>query len=134
MSETNILREILLALGSRPDVRLFRNHTGAGWTGRLVARNGRNVVLQDARFCNFGLAPGSSDLIGWQSVMITPDMVGHCFARLLAIEVKARGRVTKQQRDFLRVANEMGAAAGVARSVEDALALLLTKEGKEHDA
>ena len=38
MSETEVMRAILAALGARPDMRIFRNHVGAGWTGRLAAR------------------------------------------------------------------------------------------------
>ncbi|GIX10341.1 hypothetical protein [Elioraea sp.] len=124
MSEAEVLRAILSALGARPDMRVFRNHVGAGWTGRLVARTARRIVLEDARHCTFGLAPGSPDLIGWRSLIVTPEMVGRRIARFVAIEAKARGRLTAGQNGFLAVAGGMGAIAGVARSAEDARALI----------
>lgn len=123
-SEAEVLRAIMAALGARPDVRIFRNHVGAGWTGRLVARSGRRVVLEDARHCTFGLAPGSPDLIGWRSLIVTPEMVGRRIARFVAIEAKARGRLTSGQDSFLGVARAMGALAGIARSADDARVLI----------
>jgi hypothetical protein len=119
----------LAALGSRPDVRLFRNHVGAGWTGRSVTSSNREIVmLFDAQRCTFGLAPGSSDLIGWRSIEITPDMVGKRVAVFVAIETKSpRGRLTTEQRAFIDTAKKMGALAGVARSVDDATKILEVK-------
>lgn len=124
MTEADVLRAIITALGALPDVRIFRNHVGAGWTGRLVAGSGRRVVLEDARHCTFGLAPGSPDLIGWRSVTVTPEMVGRRVARFVAIEAKARGRLTQGQDSFIAIAGAMGAIAGVARSADDARALI----------
>jgi hypothetical protein len=128
-SESDLLRMTLTALGSRPDVRLFRNHVGAGWTGRAVTSScGSLVMLSDAQRCTFGLAPGSSDLIGWRSIEITPDMVGQRVAVFVAIETKSpRGRVTPDQHAFLDTAKRMGALAGVARSVDEATTIMEVK-------
>jgi hypothetical protein len=130
-SESDLLRMTLAALGSRHDVRLFRNHVGAGWTGRAITSSRREIVMiANAQRCTFGLAPGSSDLIGWRSIKITPDMVGKHVAVFVAIETKSpRGRLTPEQRAFIETAKRMGALAGVARSVEEATTIL---EGK-HD-
>jgi hypothetical protein len=106
MSETAGLQEIRLALGLLPGLRLFRNNVGV-----LRDREGRAV--------RFGLAPGSSDLIGWRTVTITPDMVGQKVAVFTALEVKAPGgthKVTAEQRRFLDVVEAAGGIAGVARS------------------
>jgi hypothetical protein len=111
MNEMNRLRAIMLGL-STPGVRLFRNNCGA---------------LKDAegRLIRYGVAnPGGSDLIGWRSVTVTPDMVGQNLAVFLAIEVKGeRTRVTDQQRNFLDRVKADGGLAGVARTVEDAKAI-----------
>lgn len=123
-SEAEVLRAIMAGLGARSDMRIFRNHVGAGWTGRLVAGSGRRVVLEDARRCTFGLAPGSPDLIGWRSFTVTPEMVGRRIARFVAIEAKARGRLTAGQDAFLGVARATGAMAGVVRSPDEARALI----------
>ena len=61
--ETNIQQRIRLALGTREDVRLFRNQVGQ----LPDPRTGRPV--------QFGLAKGSADIVGWKTVEVTPDMV-----------------------------------------------------------
>jgi hypothetical protein len=111
MNEMNRLRAIMLGL-STPGVRLFRNNCGA-------------LKDADGRLIRYGVAnPGGSDLIGWKSVTITHEMVGQKLAVFLAIEVKGeRTRVTDQQRNFIERVRLDGGLAGVARSVEDALAI-----------
>ena len=70
----------------------------------------------------YGLQPGSSDLIGWRTVTITPDMVGQRIAVFTSIEVKTpTGRVKPEQQQWLDAVQAAGGIAGVARSVEDAL-------------
>lgn len=111
MNEMNRLRAIMIGL-STPGVRLFRNNCGA-------------LKDADGRLIRYGVAnPGGSDLIGWKSVTITPEMVGQKLAVFLAIEVKGeRTRVTDQQRNFIERVRLDGGIAGVARSVDDALAI-----------
>jgi len=102
------MRSIQIEHGTRDDTRLFRNNTG---------------VLQDKRgtHVRFGLCPGSSDLIGWKSVVITPDMVGKRVAVFTAIETKtAKGAVRINQHLFIKAVREAGGKAGVARTMEDA--------------
>jgi hypothetical protein len=110
-SEQSIQQHIRLTC-SRGPVRLYRNNCG---------------VLQDRRGVpvRYGLQPGSSDLIGWRTVTITPDMVGQRIAVFTSIEVKtATGRVKPEQQQWLDAVQAAGGIAGVARSVEDAQALL----------
>ena len=112
--ETQIQSAIRLAVSSRcPDVVLFRNQTGAlrdPRTGRLIA---------------FGLSPGSPDLVGWRSVLITPEMVGRRFAVFCGIEVKTpTGRVRPDQAHWLDKLDNAGGLAGVARSADAAVELL----------
>jgi hypothetical protein len=105
MTEAEILRDILIALGARKDVRLFRNSVGLA----RDTRTGAHV--------RFGLALGASDLIG---IVRTPR--GGLF---LALEVKSeRGRVTEEQNRFLAVIGEMQGVARVVRSVAEALAVI----------
>ena len=111
MSEQQIQQEIRLAL-SRGPVRLWRNNTGA-------LRDQRGQLVR------YGLCQGSSDLIGYRSVTITPDMVGQQVAVFCAIEVKApRGRVTTEQEAFLQLVADAGGISAVARSVSDAVAAI----------
>jgi hypothetical protein len=126
MTESQIQAEILRALGSRPDVRLFRNSCGVGWSGQLVRRIDNLVTLANARPVRYGLTPGSADLIGWQHITVTPEMVGRKLAVFASIEVKAaHGRLTPEQDNWRRVLQSAGGAAGVARSVAEAAGILL---------
>ena len=107
MSERTLLRTILREFGSRPHMRLFRNNVGV-------------AVYPDGSRVAYGLCPGSSDLIGFQTTLITPEMVGQSIARFVAIEVKGpHTRLEAEQRNFLRVVSEAGGTAILARSLDD---------------
>lgn len=112
-AETQLQQQIRLALGTRPDARLFRNQVGSlpdPRTGRLVT---------------FGLAKGSADLIGWRTVVVTPDMVGRRLAVFTSIEIKTpTGKLRADQQAWLTAVEGAGGIAGVARSVTDAEQLL----------
>ncbi|HXF44895.1 MAG TPA: hypothetical protein VNK91_02135 [Burkholderiaceae bacterium] len=125
MAESRLLRDIQLAAADR-GVRLFRNNTGNGYVGTLVRRlPSGEAVLRDWRRIQFGLCPGSADLIGWRSLTITPDMVGKRIAQVVAIEAKTGDtRATAEQLAFLRAVLEAGGVSGIARSVAAARALI----------
>jgi hypothetical protein len=107
MSEAAIQQDIRLALGQTPGLRVFRNNVGA-----IKDRNNRLV--------RYGLCTGSADLIGWQSVIITHDMVGQRFARFVSIEVKTpTGRLSPEQETWQAAVQKAGGIAVVARSVDD---------------
>ena len=111
MTEQQIQQHIRLACG-KGDCRLFRNNTGT-----LKDANGRPV--------QFGLCKGSADLIGWRTIAITPDMVGQQVAIFLSIEVKTpNGRLRPEQQQWLDAVQAAGGMAGIARSVEDAHAIV----------
>jgi hypothetical protein len=108
MSETNIQNQILAAIGSRADCRLFRNHVGR---------------VQDAhgRWHTFGLCPGSADLIGWRALTITQDHVGKTVAVFLSIEVKTpTGKARPEQIRWLKAVQAHGGISMVARSAQEA--------------
>ncbi len=114
MSETAILQAVRLAL-SRAGVVIFRNQVGA---------------LRDAddRVVRFGLCPGSSDLIGWRSVTITPEMVGQRVAVFTACEVKTpTGRTRPEQTHFLATVRDAGGIAMLVRSAEEAAQVLASQ-------
>jgi hypothetical protein len=112
MSEAAIQQDIRLALGQTPGLRVFRNNVGA-----IKDRNNRLV--------RYGLCTGSADLIGWQSVVITPAMVGQRFARFVSIEVKTpSGRLSPEQETWQAAVQKAGGIAVVARNVEDVRFLL----------
>ncbi len=89
--ETYIQSEIIRTVDKLNNVRLFRNNTG---------------MLNGIRF---GLCVGSSDLIGFQSIMVTPEMIGQKLAVFTALEVKtAKGKATPAQTKFIEMVRVFG--------------------------
>jgi len=117
VQEKEIQAEVLLAIGALPGVRIFRNHVGLGWSGKLVSKVGDRVTLDNARPAKFGLCTGSADLIGWIS---DGDI-----ARFLSIELKRpSGRRSPEQENWERVVARSGGIAGFVTSAEEALELV----------
>ena len=112
--ETKIQQEIRLALGTDPNVRLFRNQVGQ----LPDPRTGRPV--------QFGLAKGSADLVGWKTVTITPEMLGTEIAQFVSLEVKTqKGRLSSAQKVWAAYVQRAGGLVGVCRSTEEAERFLL---------
>jgi hypothetical protein len=126
--ETATMRNIQKAVTVDGDTRLFRNTVGQAFQGRLAEIDGRRVLL-DPRPIKFGLVVGSSDLIGWRSVVVTPEMVGQRIALFAAIEVKEDdgGDGTEGQTRFLEVVKVAGGISGIARNPEQAFEVLRGK-------
>lgn len=127
--ESTIMKACAKAVSSE-SCKIFRNNVGKGWIGKskYINYEGQyfckrgDVIIRNARRFESGLCEGSSDLIGWRSVEITPDMVGKKIAVFTAIETKtACGKASKPQERFLNAVKIMGGFAGVARSEKDAL-------------
>jgi len=114
MSEFQTLRDIVLACSNR-DTRLW--HMQAG----------KFRALHSDAIIHVGV-PGMSDLFGPRSVTVTQDMVGRRIAVFCAIEVKSpTGRTARNQLDLIHVVENLGGYAGVARSVDEARAILRLK-------
>jgi hypothetical protein len=97
MTETALVSAVLLALGQRTDLRVWRQNTGA-----LKDSNGRLV--------RYGLV-GSGDISG--------ILAG---GRRLEIECKVgKGRQSEHQRAFGEMIQRYGGVYLVVRSVEDAV-------------
>ena len=111
-SESSIKHIIRTKLSENPSIRLFNNSVG-------VVKDRQGNVFQ------FGLAPGSSDLIGWCSRVVTTADIGKKIAQFLAIEVKSpTGKLSPIQRNFLVAVSCGGGLSGVARNTEQALEIL----------
>ena len=125
--EAIVQNKIRLALGRIPGLRLFRQNVGKFWTGKkergpgVVTLGPQDVVLRNARPVQAGLCVGSSDLIGWQRIEVTPDMVGKRIAVFVALEVKGpRTRTRKEQLNFVQQVVDAGGKAGIVRSADEA--------------
>lgn len=114
MTANDITKESM-RLATALGARLFRNNTG------------RTKTADGKRWIQFGIPStgGGSDLLGWTPTLITADMVGSTVAVFTAVEIKAgRDRLTLKQKAFIAKVKKDGGIAGVARSVDDAGALL----------
>lgn len=132
MSEKTLLDRIILALSPK-GARIFRQNVGTGWSGkaekiatrRPVMCNPGDVVVRNARLLRAGLCVGSSDLIGWMPVQVTPAMVGQTVAVFTAIEVKTENvRATPDQVRFVNAVAACGGISRVVWSEEEALEAL----------
>lgn len=113
MKETNIMRLDMIEQSEDKEsfnfiknskekyTRLFRNNIG-----KLETKYGRRV--------NFGLFKGSSDNIGWESIIVTPDMVGKRIAIFKAVESKTpEGKLKPEQENFLNKVKIFGGIAEI---------------------
>lgn len=111
MTEAKTQAEIRLE-ARKHRCRLFRNSKGVFYTKDLQRQIEAGLI-----------APGSSDLIGWTEVEITPDMVGKSVAVFTALEVKKRLAKkfehcgTEDQRNFIEQVRKAG---GIGEFCDDA--------------
>ncbi|MBR6617943.1 MAG: VRR-NUC domain-containing protein [Oscillospiraceae bacterium] len=119
MKEHEIQNQI--RIGTADQVTLFRTNAGTFWQGKRVYSKefGQDVLINLRRVD--GLPDGYSDLSG----------VRHSDGKAVFLEVKTpTGTVRPAQNRFIKRMRELGAIAGVCRSVEDAMELI---GGTYHD-
>lgn len=103
MSEGKILKKLQLLFTS-VGARVFRNNVGL-----FETKDGRKVRT--------GLCVGSSDLIGWTPMVVTPEMVGKRVAIFTSIEVKTKN--TKTTPIQLAWHQAVNTAGGIAMIEQD---------------
>lgn len=135
--ETNISQNCKVEASKR-GARVFRNNRGLFLTIDAIVVIERAIksfglkgvidVLKSGRLrkVRAGLeAPGASDLIGWQTVTITPEMVGKNVALFVAAEVKQPGKyASAEQKNFIQNVKQAGGIAGIVHSPEEMAALV----------
>jgi len=87
-------------------------------------RNGAHHIIEviDPRWQSFGLfSPGGFDCLGWQTVTITPDMIGERVAVFTAIDAKtdAYNKLSDKQQNFARLVLDAGGRPYIARKRTD---------------
>lgn len=116
---------------------LFRLNTGKAWMSSLGPkgvhrlRDG-SLQIEAPRPVAIGYAMtsgepvvGASDLHGWTTIEITPDMVGRKVAVYTSLESKSdTGRPTAKQRDWIDGVRRAGGIAGVVRSPADGIEII----------
>lgn len=121
MNEHDLQSLIRVALST--EGTFFRSNVGTGWTGDTVIKqqNG-DIFIKKARPFSSGMVVGFPDIFGAVPVTITPDMVGQTVAIFAGIEVKTpTGRIRPEQQHFIDFMRSIGARAGIARSIEQAV-------------
>ncbi len=111
--ERRLINQVLLSLPENK--RLIRINAGTGWSGKIVKHDQEILILKNPRPFH-GVPAGWPDLIGWETVEITSDMVGKKVAVFCAEEIKATGDLTDQQKKVKKLILEMG---GIYRIVRD---------------
>jgi hypothetical protein len=114
MDEHSIQNQIRIHVSQNKLGVLFRANVGEGWTGDRMERNSDgSITIYNPRRLKTGLPIGFSDLFG-----VTNS------GKAVFIEVKSpTGRVRAEQERFIKRMAEMGAYAGVARSVDDVVTI-----------
>ena len=112
MTETALVKRILLRIVSRPDCRVWRSNTGMAYAP--LTQRGRDALKAltargDIRPIHYGV-PGQGDISG--------ILKG---GRRLELEAKSEtGRLEKDQVDFGKMVNGLGGVWREVRSEEDA--------------
>lgn len=110
-----------IRLGLLGKATMFRNNVGTAWIGDATKLKDGSILIRNPRILHAGLCAGSSDLIGWRSLTITPEMVGGRIAVFAALEVKSKtGRATAGQKNFCDRVIQAGGLAGIVKSLDDA--------------
>lgn len=133
MLETPNLKSIwMAAVGAARAVgaqlSLFRTNSGKAWlagAGKPYRLPDGSMVVPGARPVALGLGlvngdpvAGQSDLNGWLSMVVTPQMVGQRIAVFTALEAKRTegGRTSGDQLNFVNQVTQAGGIAGVANT------------------
>jgi hypothetical protein len=113
--EKEIAREHLQTLGV--DQRRARISCGSAWVSDKVLHVKRptevklfpgDIVLRGGRAFH-GAPAGTADYVGFDSVVVTPDMVGQRVAIFAADEIKSpRDRLSKLQKRFKAMVIRLG--------------------------
>lgn len=122
MREADIQNQIRLAISQHNLGVSFRTNVGQAWQGDEVIKNpDGSITIKNPRPFKTGLPPGFSDLL-----VISPlSIAGLTIAQASFIEVKTpKGRPTEDQLNFIEQMQRLGAKAGVARSVDQAIQIL----------
>jgi hypothetical protein len=119
MTETDSMRRTMIAACSHA-MRLLRNQVG------------RYRILRDdgsTQWLTTGLVPGSGDLIGWRTIVVTPEMVGRRLAVFTSVEMKKpkSGKHEPDQISWAEAVNNAGGIAVFATSEHEAISKVLSR-------
>lgn len=121
-AEARLEREILLDLGTVPDLCLYRNEVGQGHPaiiGRLIRQTLARRV--DPEICREVLDILNRNRITYGLGVGSPDLVGAVAGVAIGMELKTpTGRLSDEQTQYHEAARRRGCIVEVVRSVDDA--------------
>lgn len=131
--ERKVINEILTSIDPKTE-RLFRINAGMAWAGEIVKHTGGLLVLRNPRPFH-GAPPGTPDVCGFKSIVITPEMIGKRIAVFVGVEVKANeknpdAKLRRAQKMAAKLLTRLGA---IYRVVSDASEADLKLEYSEFD-
>jgi len=98
-----------------PLQRRFRINAGSAWSGEVVKQTDNFIILKNPRRF-IGAPTGWPDLCGWDSVKITPEMVGQKISVFVGEEFKTpHVRMSKEQTIFGKLLLRMGGIFKIVR-------------------
>lgn len=123
----------VLAAVSRTAARVFLNPVGHGIAGKAERINVAgpvhlqpgDYVVRFGQRIEYGLTPGSGDIIGITPHVVTAADVGRTLGIFTSLEVKTgTGRLEPHQRQWIEVIRSLGGIAEEVRSEAESLAAL----------
>ncbi len=93
-------------LNQGPNKRLFKTDAGASYQGEVVKHDGQILILKNPRKLA-GLPAGWPDLTGFESITITPNMIGKKIAVFVGEEIKAGSDTMKPAQKKMQKLIEM---------------------------
>lgn len=89
---------------------LYNNETGTAYTSNEVYRQGRDVILKNARVVKYGLlGVGGPDLIGMTILEVTTEMVGMKIPVFSSVEMKVgKDRLRPEQKRWNQLLTKLG--------------------------
>lgn len=114
-AEHNIIVEYIKKAGMYS--RMFRSNSGMAWAGKIVSRdNEKNTITIKNPRVFHGMPEGFPDTVGFQSVTVTPEMVGKRIAIFKCAEFKTGNqKLTYLQSKFKKMVDKMGGIFEVVR-------------------
>lgn len=103
--EKEIINNFLSNL--KDNQRFFRINAGMGWVGQYT-KNNNMLIIKNPRPL-YAAPEGWPDITGWETVTITPDMVGQKIAVFSVVEVKTGSlKLSEKQNRFKELILKMG--------------------------
>jgi len=105
--ENNLKNQVDRNLTS--DQRLWRINVGMAWIGKIIERGVSYIKIANPRPFH-GAPTGFPDMIGFDSIIITPEMIGQRVAVFVGSELKATkgDKLKKEQNNFKKLIVKMG--------------------------